>query len=544
MGISCGEKKSEAACIFNFTEKNPFAIIKGSAGSGKSMMMRHLFLNTIEKEERVSIFVELRRINEFEGNLKDFIGNILNENKFALNEDYIDKALKAGHFAIFLDGFDEIALSKRQSLIKETKKFARDFDKNIVIISSRPDDDFSSWSQFDIWQISPLNQNQALRLVRKVPSANIDEETRDKFIKDLEKTLFYKHESFLSNPLLLSIMAITYANSGDVPQKISTFYENAYIALFERHDALKGAFKRDRSCPLDIVEFKRIFSAFSTLTGSKLLEGDIFNSSLRFPKTDALNFINIAKNISIVTTAFESDDFLQDCIKAVCLLLEDGLEITFAHRSFQEYFSALFIADIDDIEVQEKLIQSAFLDRGNKIIDLLFEVNPAIVEKLLIVPILTELKEAINHKGGKTTIPEYKKFLSACFVRIDIQQQGMLSLFVDEKRQRIFERYHFLINRYLNVSDLRNLSRDGVERLIMFARDSPEKFLRKNNFLYKGKISTGNSEVINILAYDSEWPFSLKSLDASLGLRDELIQKHRQISSTMKDILLKNRIKY
>ena len=404
LGISCGKKKSEEASIFNFTVKNPFAVIKGGAGSGKSMMLRHLFLNTIEKKERVPIFIELRRLNDFDGSIFDYIKNILNENKFTLDDEFIEKALKAGHFAIFLDGFDEIAISRHKQIVKEILKLAQNYDKNIIIVSSRPDDEFSSWNAFDVWEISPLTLDQALKLIKKVPSKNIDQETRDKFLKDLEKELFEKHNSFLSNPLLLSIMAITYANSGDVPQKISTFYENAYIALFERHDALKGAFKRDRRCDLDILEFKKIFSAFSTLTSSKLAEDEYFDAflrggALRFPKTDALDYIERTREIIDLQADFDTEDFLQDCIKAVCLLVEDGLEITFAHRSFQEYFTALFISNLDDSDAQEELIHSYLNGRGGQTIELLFEINQSLIEKSLLIPGIETIEKEIEYEG-------------------------------------------------------------------------------------------------------------------------------------------------
>lgn len=548
MGISCGKKKSGEASIFNFTEKNPFAVIKGSAGSGKSMMMRHLFLNTIEKEERVPIFAELRRINEFNGTLIEFIRTVLNENKFTLDDDYIDRALELGHFAIFLDGFDEIALSKRKSLIKEIKKFSRDYDRNIVIISSRPEDEFSSWGQFDIWDIAPLNLAQALKLIQKVPSTNIDGETRDKFLKDLEKDLFKKHESFLSNPLLLSIMVITYASSGDVPQKLSTFYENAYIALFERHDALKGAFKRDRSCPLDILEFKKIFAAFSTLTASRLLHRDERRErqSLRFPKTDALNFIDDARNISDVSNAFKTEDFLEDCIKAVCLLLEDGLEIAFAHRSFQEYFTALFIANLDEIDAQKELINSFLLSQGSKIVDLLFEVNPLLVEKLLLVPNINALATMIGYKG-KVTPTVYKKFLTNCFDIVDLSHP------LDGERDYIPDfiplipptklgytaahTYIFALKHYSSLENFSNLSPKSLRMIGTLYKEMPGLTKLKNG---TRRDVTKVKEFLTIFANDERWGVSISKLALVLNLKDQITAKHQQIVSTRREMLLNN----
>lgn len=533
LGITCGKKQSNEASIYNFIQKNPFAIIKGSAGSGKSMMMRHLFLNTIEKQEKVPIFVELRRLNDFDGSLLDFIKNSLVENKFLLDSEFIEKALKLGHFAIFLDGFDEISISNHKKIVKEILDLAKNYDKNIIIISSRPDEEFSSWNLFDVWEIAPLTLEQALKLIKKVPAKNIDEETRDKFLKDLAKELFDKHKSFLSNPLLLSIMAITYASSGDVPQKISTFYENAYIALFERHDALKGAFKRDRRCKFDILEFKKVFSAFSVLTFQRLLSNQKSNStnSLRFPKTTALSFIDTAKEISNLTVDFKTEEFLEDCIKAVCLLIEDGLEITFAHRSFQEYFAALFISTLEDTDTQKELIQSFFKINSN-LVGLLFEINPTVVEKYFIIPTIEEIEKEINFKG-KVNITTYKKFLRSYFsyFRTNLFSLEKISIFPESGM-------FFYANFYLFVLRRFNLGTSGDISVSLETSQKIMSEVSRNKRTLPLELVLKKKEFVEILA-DEDWAFSIKSLETVLKLKDILNKKYKHIDLARRENLLK-----
>ena len=43
------------------------------------------------------------------------INETLRSNHFDLDEDYIEEALKSGHFAIFLDGFDEVPFQERKT---------------------------------------------------------------------------------------------------------------------------------------------------------------------------------------------------------------------------------------------------------------------------------------------------------------------------------------------------------------------------------------------------------------------------------------------
>src|SRR6185503_8614326 len=128
--------------------------------------------------------------------------------------------------------------------------------------------------------------DQACELVQKLP---FESEFTSKFLKDLRDTLFAKHNSFLSNPLLLSIMLLTYGQSADIPNKLNVFYNQAYEALFQRHDALKGAFQRDRSTGLDIQDFAKVFAAFSLQTYDKR----VFQMS----KTQAIDYLEGAKKI-------------------------------------------------------------------------------------------------------------------------------------------------------------------------------------------------------------------------------------------------------
>jgi len=210
------------------------------------------------------------------------------------------------------------------------------------MVSSRPDQEFAGWSQFSVFKAKALTLSQACSLVDKLP---YDEELKTKFIGDIKDGLFEKHQSFLSNPLLLSIMLLTYGHSADIPNKLSIFYNQAYEALFQRHDAMKGAYQRDKLTNLDIQDFARIFSAFSVQTYDKRI--------FSFSSSDAIKFLEKSKNI--VNVKFDPQAYLTDALQAVCLLVEEGLFITFSHRSFQEFFTAKFINDSKP-ENQKKLI--------------------------------------------------------------------------------------------------------------------------------------------------------------------------------------------
>ena len=206
MGISSKGASIKSASIGRISRVNPFAVITGTGGSGKSMLMRHLFLDTIRELKKVPVFLELRELNNSDQSLTSLIQNTLHSNHFDLDNDYIEKAMRSGHFAFLLDGFDEIAEGRRSEVSKQIVRLAQNYDDNLIIVSSRPDEEFSRWAPFNVFAIDELTLDQATELVEKLP---FESDVKTKFTKDLHQRLFRQHKSFLSNPLLLSIMLLT-----------------------------------------------------------------------------------------------------------------------------------------------------------------------------------------------------------------------------------------------------------------------------------------------------------------------------------------------
>lgn len=369
-------------------------IITGSGGSGKTILLRHLLLDSLLSGTAFPLLVELRNLNDSSNkSLRSEIVDNLRANGFGLSEDYINRSLAEGLFVLLLDGFDEIQFTQRKALELEIRKLATSTSCQIVI-TSRPDSNLQSWEKFTNVEISNLTLDEACELVEKV---KFDDDIKMRFVKSLRSGIFATHEFFLSNPLLLSIMLLTYGDSADIPKRLSSFYMQAYEALFQQHDALKASFRRERKTDLDIYEFARLFSGFSVVSYDA--------RAFRFSRTDGIAFVRKAAEITGVTRA-SSDGFLDDAKQSVCLLLEDGLELAFAHRSFQEYFAARFIAESNEI-LQKKLIEKITSGRSStlrsdNVIGLLHEMDPMLVEKFYLIPKLSVFfGKAANRKVSK-----------------------------------------------------------------------------------------------------------------------------------------------
>lgn len=363
-------------------------IIAGSGGTGKSILMKHLVLDCINTKRYAPIMIELRDLNDNDLSLDGIIEKTLSDFGFKTTGNYIHKAKKSGHFCFFLDGYDEVIEARRKKLIKEIRLISDRYPVCPIFLSSRPDEVFNGLESFSIFQILPLTLDTATALVTKLP---FDAEIKQKFITALHDKLFEAHESFLSNPLLLSIMLLTYGESSEIPSKLSIFYNQAFDALFRRHDAYKGGYNRVRATSLDIQDFSRVFSLFSLQTYDK--------REFKMSRASCITYIEKSKKS--LGKEFDPEDYLQDLLSAACLLTEEGLDVAFAHRSFQEYFVALHISNAAP-EIQEKLIRRYWRNlRSDDVILLLMEINPELVERVLLIP---ELEKMFAELGVKRSV--------------------------------------------------------------------------------------------------------------------------------------------
>lgn len=515
VGLKYGRREIDHVSIKKIINMNPYVVITGGGGTGKSMLMRHLLLSAIEEREKVPIFIELRRLEHSEQSVLEFIQDTLHSNNFDLDDEFIEKAMKAGHFVFLFDGFDEISQSQRQKINNQIIKLVQKYDKNFVILSSRPDEEFSSWQSFSVMEMAPLTLEQACELIDKL---DVEEEFKSKFMLDLRARLFEEHKSFLSNPLLLSIMFLTYGQSADIPSKLSLFYNQAYEVLFQRHDAFKGAYQRERLSKLDIQDFAKLFSAFSILTYDKRV--------FEFTKPEALEFIDKAKKLANINV--NSNSYLVDAEQAVCLLIEEGLQIIFAHRSFQEYFVAQFINTAEP-EVQQKLIEKYAEGIGrDSVLRLLYELNPQLVERTFIIPALTKLEEIVGYKK-KVGITHYAKFVKGILGTINIDPAGHSTFSIDNLHW--FYLIHFII--------------DTCGHLINFpfkdwmSRDHSlwEKFKQEDELVRVDLRGLKPSHpILRTMASDS-WRFSQPALEALIGIKKQLLAKHQTLNESLEEIL-------
>lgn len=359
MGINNRQGSINTSNVNNVLNAGNKIIITGTGGIGKSMLMKHFFLNTIHMTSYIPILVELRGLNEYAPekiSIEEYIYNILEIFGFKLEEEYFRYSLETGCYLILFDGYDEVKNDNSQKVTQEIIDFSNKYSENHIILSSRPLDEFVGWSDFEEYSAVALDKKQALSLISKL---DYDDEIKHKFYKQLDMELFEKYESFASNPLLLTIMLMTFEERVSIPDSKTDFYEQAFSTLFHKHDAMKkGKYKREKVSGLGYEDFKKVFSYFCFRS--------FFKNQYEFTEKSALENIQRAKTKVLPYGEFQESDYLEDMTKAVCMLVHEGLNYRFSHRSFQEYFAAVYTTQLSDKD-QCKFISSWLKDMSRRL---------------------------------------------------------------------------------------------------------------------------------------------------------------------------------
>lgn len=438
----------ENATINKLAEISNYIIITGTGGLGKSMMMRNLLLCSVrsfEKDGMVPVFVPLKDYKTDDTDLLNYVYAKLTDGgkHHEVTQAQFEETLRHNRVQLLLDGYDELKTNCVSVFEKALRKFMRKYPNNFYIISSRPFDHIASFRRFLMMDLTPFSKSQSLELINKLEFRPDEPAIKQKFAQQLDENLYDTHREFASNPLLLTIMLMTFEQYAEVPSKMHVFYREAYATLSQKHDASKGAYKRALHTGLSADRFADYFAEFCARTYNdekyEMSELEIF---------DYFNKLNIRKKSEDAT--FTVQDFIYDLRHNLCLLYRESGKYHFTHRSFQEYFCALYYSKQKDRALYQ--IGQSFEKRknnslGDKTFHMLYDMIPEKVEEYIFLPVLKELFDNCDDGDGYWTY--LAKYVRTVFVsprykyRLMSRRGQISSLFVESNSYiREFILYH------------------------------------------------------------------------------------------------------
>lgn len=342
----CSESPAEL-----FKESNLITLL-GTAGSGKSTIVKFLLVQCIEEKYKTPIKIELRYLNKYEGDLYTYIEKeVFNRQQLAFDPKIVNRLLHSGEFLFFFDGYDELNSKVKENITKDINDFTEIYNKNDYLLTSRPYTNVELLSRFHNYEVCEMNDFDIEQFVRKQISQN-EKEITDKILESIKNNSENgSYKTFLSNPLLLSMFILTFQNYSNIPQKRSSFYRQVFDSLFHLHDSMsKLAYEREKKSGLSKEQFETVLKLFSYISFFK--QTFVFDTQFLH---ETFTQIKQAKKELI----FNNDEFIDDLQVAICIFQKEGLDYVFPHRSLQEYFASLYIVGL--LPIQKKKVYSKIL---------------------------------------------------------------------------------------------------------------------------------------------------------------------------------------
>ena len=426
-------------------------IISGYAGNGKTIFLKKVYKELIDNQVNFyPIFFELRNISSGTQTLFDCIYESILTYSDSFTQEQFIYGLKKGLFYFLIDGLDEVSDSQQSNIQEEIIKLTLKYPYCPFVVTSRPNE-FTTWENFHVAHLLPFDYRQCQSYITKI---DFVEERKTEFLEFLTKYKFKKHKEFLSNPLLASMMLLTFDEYGDIPAKRHIFYEKCFQVLIKEHDASKGRFLRPLKSKLSHENLEKVFMYFCAITYQK--------KKYRFSLQEIDKYIDLASQTLSSDKICKSNDIRYDFVHSVSLLLQDGSFFEFIHRSFQEYFFAKFIVNDRKLELENKLdnIDGLFSLAKANLIAMIDDMDHDYFETEYILKklaILNEYFESIDPEnkpekifeqfGGSLSIDSYpddKNFY------LSILPDSLLEILDKDKARKLIKKWHlnnFILSR-------------------------------------------------------------------------------------------------
>ncbi|MFQ5616807.1 MAG: NACHT domain-containing protein, partial [Anaerolineales bacterium] len=314
----------------------------GKPGAGKTTFLKYLVHRSTQAEwDKIPVFVTLKDWADSGLGVMAFITSQFEICNFPHARPFVEYTLETGRAVLLFDGLDEVRQEggQRDRTITALHDFCKTHHRTQAVITCRVAASDYAFTEFTYIEMADFNEAQVKTYARKWFGP--DTALAAQFLAELAKPENKGVADLGRSPLLLSLVCLTYNETLHIPQRRVELYEEALDALLKKWDASRKI-RRDEIYQKLSLGRKR--QMFARLAAESFEKGEIFFPQKRLARKIEAYLKNLPP--ADAGAAPDGEDVLQAIENRHGIFVQRARGLyTFAHLTFQEYYTARYIAD-------------------------------------------------------------------------------------------------------------------------------------------------------------------------------------------------------
>ncbi|MCY6491060.1 NACHT domain-containing protein [Leptolyngbya sp. GGD] len=326
----------------------PRLMVLGSPGIGKSTFLRKVGLEALKWEtaryrhELIPVFIELKQFGDQHSEIEKLIAEEFETCGFPNAEVFTQNLLKAGKLLILLDGLDEVPTVYVDRAISQIETFVDKYDKNRFIASCRIAAYKGGFRRFKDVTMANFNDSQMQTFVRQW--FRREPKVAEQYWQLLDSSEYRAVKELGQTPLLLTLLCAVYDESQSLPKRRSALYGEA-LEVWLKKWAAERRVHRDSIYQELHLQLEQVL--LSEIAYQSFAEDQLFFSKRELTeqiRAFLVNNLNAPKHL-------DAEAVLYAIQVQQGILVERARDTySFSHLTFQEYLTAQYIVDEQQIE--------------------------------------------------------------------------------------------------------------------------------------------------------------------------------------------------